>query len=111
MLTRGSLRPGTAANLLALAAFPVAAREKSHLVVMDDGSIIYGEIMSLARWKLDYRTDSAGRPSIESTARSTRDRRTTRAPCCSTMGRRHLSPRSSTGACRCATREPGATRR
>ncbi len=63
MLARGVLR--AAALWLALAPFPASAREKSDLVVLNDGSTLYGEIMGLSRGKLDYKTDSAGRPSIE----------------------------------------------
>jgi len=52
--------------LLALAvALPAAAREKSDLVVLVNGNNINGEIMGLARGKLDYKTDDAGRLSIE----------------------------------------------
>ena len=52
--------------LFALAvALPAAAREKSDLVVLVNGNNINGEIMGLSRGKLDYKTDDAGRLSIE----------------------------------------------
>jgi hypothetical protein len=54
------------ATLLALAtAMPTAAREKTDLVVLVNGNDINGEIMGLSRGKLDYKTDDAGRLSIE----------------------------------------------
>jgi hypothetical protein len=58
--------PGAGAVLLALAvALPAAAREKSDVVVLVNGNSINGEIMGLSRGKLDYKTDDAGRLSIE----------------------------------------------
>jgi len=58
--------PVVGAVLVALAAaFPAAAREKSDLVVLVNGNNINGEIMGLSRGKLDYKTDDAGRLSIE----------------------------------------------
>ncbi len=46
-------------------ALPAAAREKSDEVVLVNGNYINGEIMGLSRGKLDYKTDDAGRLSIE----------------------------------------------
>jgi hypothetical protein len=55
-----------AALLVALAlAQPVLAREKTDLVVLVNGNNINGEIMGMSRGKLDYKTDDAGRMSIE----------------------------------------------
>lgn len=60
----GGLRWG--AMLVALAfACPASARERSDLVVLVNGNNISGEIMGLSRGKLDYKTDDAGRLSIE----------------------------------------------
>jgi Protein of unknown function, DUF481 len=42
-----------------------AARETTDLVVLVNGNNINGEIMGLSRGKLDYKTDDAGRLSIE----------------------------------------------
>jgi hypothetical protein len=54
------------ALLLALAApGPAAGRDKTDLVVLVNGNGINGEIMSLSRGKLDYKTDDAGRLSIK----------------------------------------------
>ena len=52
--------------LLALG-FPWAAvaRETTDLVVLVNGNNINGEIMGLSRGKLDFKTDDAGRLSIE----------------------------------------------
>jgi hypothetical protein len=44
---------------------PAAGREKTDLVVLVNGNNINGEIMGLSRGKLDYKTDDAGRLSIE----------------------------------------------
>jgi Protein of unknown function, DUF481 len=52
--------------LLAIAGPRLAAgRDKSDLVVLVNGNNINGEIMGLSRGKLDYKTDDAGRLSIE----------------------------------------------
>lgn len=52
--------------LLALAGPGTAgARETTDLVVLVNGNNINGEIMGLSRGKLDYKTDDAGRLSIE----------------------------------------------
>ena len=52
--------------LIAIAtALPAVAREKTDLVVLVNGNNINGEIMELSRGKLDYKTDDAGRLSIE----------------------------------------------
>jgi hypothetical protein len=54
------------AVLLALAGPRAAAgRETTDLVVLVNGNNINGEIMGLSRGKLDYKTDDAGRLSIE----------------------------------------------
>jgi len=51
--------------LVLAAALPAGAREKSDVVVLVNGNNINGEIMELSRGKLDYKTDDAGRLSIE----------------------------------------------
>ena len=52
--------------LLALAtAFPAVAREKTDEVVLVNGNLITGEIMGMSRGQLDYKTDDAGRLTIE----------------------------------------------
>jgi hypothetical protein len=57
------------ATIVALLALAVpraaAARETTDLVVLVNGNNINGEIMGLSRGKLDYKTDDAGRLSIE----------------------------------------------
>jgi hypothetical protein len=56
----------TIAALLALAVpRAAAARETTDLVVLVNGNNINGEIMGLSRGKLDYKTDDAGRLSVE----------------------------------------------
>jgi Protein of unknown function, DUF481 len=66
-MVRGLTTPSAASvALLALAmALPASAREKTDLVVLVNGNDINGEIMGLSRGKLDYKTDDAGRLSIE----------------------------------------------
>jgi hypothetical protein len=66
-MVRGLTTPSAAsAALLALAmALPAVAREKTDLVVLVNGNNINGEIMGLARGKLDCKTEDAGRLSIE----------------------------------------------
>lgn len=56
-----------ASALLLAFALPraAAAREMSDLVVLVNGNNINGEIMGMSRGKLDYKTDDAGRLSIE----------------------------------------------
>lgn len=62
----GAPLAGAGAVLLAIAAaLPADAREKTDLVVLVNGNNINGEIMELSRGKLDYKTDDAGRLSIE----------------------------------------------
>jgi len=58
--------PAATGALLALAiALPAAAREKTDEVVLLNGDRNTGEIMSLSRGKLDFKTEDAGRLSIE----------------------------------------------
>jgi hypothetical protein len=60
-----TLSAASAALLAGALAAPAAAREKTDLVVLVNGNDINGEIMGLSRGKLDYKTDDAGRLSIE----------------------------------------------
>jgi len=58
--------PAATGALLAIAiALPAAAREKTDEVVLLNGDRNTGEIMSLSRGKLDFKTEDAGRLSIE----------------------------------------------
>jgi hypothetical protein len=50
---------------LLVAAFPAFAREKTDVVVLRNGDHLTGEIKGMARGKLDFNTDDAGRLSIE----------------------------------------------
>jgi hypothetical protein len=67
--TRGGRLAGRtvacAAALALLAPRPAAARAKTDVVVLINGDQIHGEIMGMSRGKLDYKTDDAGRLSIE----------------------------------------------
>jgi hypothetical protein len=54
-----------AAALVALAPRPAAARAKTDVVVLVNGDHVTGEIMGVSRGKLDYKTDDAGRLSVE----------------------------------------------
>jgi hypothetical protein len=66
MVRRLTTPSAASVALLALAmALPAAAREKTDLVVLVNGNNINGEIMGLARGKLDCKTEDAGRLSIE----------------------------------------------
>ena len=60
-----TLSAASAALLAGAVAPPAAAREKTDLVVLVNGNNINGEIMGLARGKLDCKTEDAGRLSIE----------------------------------------------
>ncbi len=48
-----------------LLAAPAAAREKTDLVVLENGDRITGEIVGMSQGKLDLKTDDAGRLSVE----------------------------------------------
>jgi hypothetical protein len=67
--TRGRRLAGRAlacaAALALLAPRPAAARAKTDVVVLVNGDHVTGEIMGMSRGKLDYKTDDAGRLSIE----------------------------------------------
>jgi hypothetical protein len=67
--TRGgrlAVRAFACAGVLALVApSPAAAAPKTDVVVLVNGDHITGEIMGLSRGKLDYKTDDAGRLSVE----------------------------------------------
>ena len=67
--TRGGRLAGRAlacaAALALLAPRPAAAREKTDVVALVNGDHVTGEIMGMSRGKLDYKTDDAGRLSIE----------------------------------------------
>ncbi len=58
------LRTLLAAAIL-LAALPAAARDKTDVVILPNGDHLTGEIKGMARGKLDFNTDDAGRLSIE----------------------------------------------
>jgi len=60
-----TLSAASAALLAGAFPRPVAARETTDLVVLVNGNNVNGEIMGLSRGKLDYKTDDAGRLSIE----------------------------------------------
>ena len=57
--------PATGAVLLSLLPASASARDKTDVVVLRNGDHITGEIMAVSRGKLDYKTDDAGRLSIE----------------------------------------------
>jgi hypothetical protein len=62
---RGALALVAAAALALLAPRPAAAGPKTDVVFLVNGDRITGEIMGMSRGKLDYKTDDAGRLSIE----------------------------------------------
>jgi hypothetical protein len=58
--------PRSVLLVVALAAWPAAAAaQKTDVVTMPNGDKITGEVQSLSRGKLDYKTDDLGRLSIE----------------------------------------------
>ena len=61
---RAVLRTLLAASLLAVA-LPVAARDKTDVVILRNGDHITGEVKGMARGKLDFSTNDVGRISIE----------------------------------------------
>jgi len=50
---------------LSLLAPPAAAREKTDVIVLDNGDRITGEIASMTRGKVDFKTDDIGRIAVE----------------------------------------------